>query len=113
MRGHRSTHLSGARAPSLRRARLAAVTLGDRHSEGEAGPLGTSLMPRLIELSASQVVADSTAVGPCLSRQALLGFLSAVLGFTMDLGIERLHRLRRMGMEFIEGAQRARAQAQA
>ena len=111
MRGHRSTHLGSARALSLRRARLAA--LGDRHSEGEAGPLGTSLMPRLIELSASQVVADSTAVGPCLTRQALLGFLSAVLGFTMDLGIERLHRLRRMGMELIEGAQRARAQAQA
>ena len=44
-----------------------------------------------------------------MTRQALLGFLSAVLGFTMDLGIERLHRLRRMGMELIEGAQRARA----
>ena len=43
-----------------------------------------------------------------IACMALLGFLSAVLGFTMDLGIERLHRLRRMGMELIEGAQRAR-----
>ena len=42
-----------------------------------------------------------------IACMALLGFLSALLGFTMDLGIERLHRLRRMGMELIEGIEHA------